>query len=419
MFRCSLTTIINRMYFHGLLCRLKRLIGTFSLFLLPFFAAAQEWKTIHAADNHGFEPINQFAVNPYTNQLWFARGTAAAVIEPNGEVIKFGEAELGTLFHSSELRFGFTPSNLFFSKRLVGLHLFNNYIQQWIYFDEEIMTLRSDGDTLFMRRSGPKLKYTHNFSVDEFFFPGLDWISKNGYSYINGGQYAYVISNSTLQYLFNDNYYLSFPTNTFQFQNYTDTIYLGFKTGISKAYDGVCFDTITPHNTINMPSGIVMEIEFDKNDDLWVAFGDADDNFFALARLDGNTWVDRYDATNSPIDFSRFHGFEFDTLGNLWVASQSMLHTLLTPNSPGWLSTIENNIATSVSIYPNPATEILYFDFPENHPVNAQIYSANGKLITDEVVVQKNMPLTIGFLSKGVYFIRVDGYHSPIRLVKE
>ena len=54
------------------------------LMVAPLLASSQEWKTIFQPDNHGFPPTTQFAVNPYTNQLWFARGEFAAVIEPNG-----------------------------------------------------------------------------------------------------------------------------------------------------------------------------------------------------------------------------------------------------------------------------------------------------------------------------------------------
>lgn len=396
-----------------------KLLTHFIVLFLPFTILTQEWQTIGIDYNHGFEPMNQFAVNPYTNQLWFASGTSAAVIEPSGEVVKFGEDELGTLFASSELRFGFTPNNLFYSKRLAGLHLFDDYEKQLVYFDDEIMTLRNDGDTLFMRRSGaPILQYVYTTFTDEISVGGLDIISKNGHTYTIGGSFRHVVNNEGFFMYVNNDYYLPAPSRTFQFQNYTDTIYLGFETGISLAYDGECFDTITPYNTNNMPSGNVLEIEFDKNDDLWVAFGDEDDNHFALARLENDTWTDIYDETNSPIDFSRFHGFEFDTLGNLWVASKAMLHTLVTQDSPEWLNIIENEEVSAIKIYPNPAVEHIYIDLPNDVPTEAAIYATNGKHIKS-VIVQKDIPLNIEFLSRGVYLLKLKGNVLPLRFVKE
>ena len=396
-----------------------KLLTYFIVLFLPFTILTQEWQTIGINYNHGFEPMNQFAVNPYTNQLWFTSGTNAAVIEPSGEVVKFGEDELGTLFASSELRFGFTPNNLFYSKRLAGLHLFDDYEKQLVYFDNEITTLRNDEDTLFMRRSGaPVLKYVHNTLAEDFYGAGgSDIISKNGHTYSNIGAFAYRLNGTSVN-LQSQDYHLFAPTTTFQFQNYTDTIYLGFKTGISKAHNGECFDTITPYNTNNMPSGNVLEIEFDKNDDLWVAFGDEDDNHFALARLENDTWVDIFDETNSPIDFSRFHGFEFDTLGNLWVASKAMLHTLVTQDSPEWLNTIENEEVSAIKIYPNPAAEHIYIDLPNDVPTEAAIYATNGKHIKS-VIVQKDIPLNIGYLSRGVYLLKLKGNVLPVRFVKE
>ncbi|MDX1652364.1 MAG: hypothetical protein R3277_07730 [Brumimicrobium sp.] len=93
---------------------MKQLITILSLFFAGV-SFGQDWQTISMSQGHGFPPINQFAVNPYTNQLWFAHPLIAAVIEPNGEVVKFGEDELGTLWQSDELRFGFTPDHIFFS----------------------------------------------------------------------------------------------------------------------------------------------------------------------------------------------------------------------------------------------------------------------------------------------------------------
>lgn len=394
---------------------MKQIIIIFSLFLTNL-SFGQDWQTISMAQGHGFPPINQFAINPYTNQLFFAHPLIAAVIENDGEVIKFGEDELGTLWQSDELRFGFTPDHIFFSKQLTGLHIFDGYTKQLTYFDEEITTLRSDGDTLFMRRSGaPKLKYIYNTFVEEVSVGGSDIISKNGHTYVDAGQYASVVNNSNI-FLFNDDYYLSFPTGVFQFQNYTDTIYLGFTKGISKAHAGECFDTITPYNTINMPSGNVLEIEFDKNDDLWVAFGDEDDKAFALGKLTGNEWSEIYDVDNSPINFSSFHGFEFDTLGNLWVASGNELHTLLTPDSPSWLSTKEwSKDEASIVVYPNPAREFITVNLTAHIAEEVRIVDLQGREVIYVAELTNGEQISIEKLPKGTYILALLQNNQLIR----
>lgn len=401
---------------------MKQLITIFTL-VLTNLSFGQDWQTISMAQGHGFPPINQFAINPYTNQLWFAHPLIAAVIENDGEVIKFGEDELGTLWQSDELRFGFTPDHLFFSKRLTGLHLFDGYTKQLAYYDEEITTLRTDGDTLFMRRAlGPNLQYIYQFFVQEPSFGGSDWITKNGHWYSKGVSYAYVV-NETNQFLYNNNdYYLLAPTTTFQFQNYTDTIYLGFTKGISKAHAGECFDTITPFNTTNMPSGNVLEIEFDKNDDLWVAFGDEDDKAIALGKLTGNEWTEIYDANNSPINFNSFHGFEFDTLGNLWVASGNELHTLLTPNSPSWLSTKEwTQEKVSIVVYPNPASDFITVNLSEFKATDVKIINLQGSVIQSFDEINNGAQLSVENLPKGIYMLELMQKEQPVqvRFVKQ
>lgn len=394
---------------------MKQIITIISL-LLTSLSFGQDWQTISMAQGHGFPPINQFAINPYTNQLWFAHPHIAAVIENEGEVIKFGEDELGTLWQSDELRFGFTPDHLFFSKRLTGLYLFDDYERQLIYPTDEITTLRNDGDTLFMRRSGaPKLKYVYMTLVNEQSFGGSDWISKNGHSYSDVGAFAFVV-NETNQLLWDDDNYILAPTTTFRFQNYTDTIYLGFTKGISKAHAGECFDTITPYNTINMPSGNVLEIEFDKNDDLWVAFGDEDDNHVALGKLTGNEWSEIYDVNNSPINFSIFHGFEFDTLGNLWVASGNELHTLLTPDSPSWLSTKEwSKDEASIVVYPNPAREFITVNLTAHIAEEVRIVDLQGREVMYLAELTSGEQISIEKLPKGTYIIALVQNNQMIR----
>jgi hypothetical protein len=160
-----------------------------------------------------------------------------------------------------------------------------------------------------------------------------------------------------------------------------------------------------------------LEIEFDDKDSLWAVFGDVNDTPFALAKLEGNTWTNRYDNSNSPIDFSNFYGLEIDTLGNLWVADLNYLHTLLTPNSPAWLGLHDNGKTNHFNLFPNPATKTIHLEgITEEDQVIIFDFQGN------KCPIQRNgNNLNIESLPRGLYLISVNtkyGYFCH-RLIKQ
>jgi hypothetical protein len=155
-----------------------------------------------------------------------------------------------------------------------------------------------------------------------------------------------------------------------------------------------------------MPSANVLEMEFDADDSLWAVFGDVNGDAFALAKLEGDTWTNIYDASNSPIIFSSFFGLEIDTLGNLWVADQQYLHTLLTPNSPGWLSLLENEKAISFSISPNPSTDFITVK-SESIIDMVEIVDLQGRKVHSMDYHSINPIVNVVDLKEGSYFIKV------------
>lgn len=176
-----------------------------------------------------------------------------------------------------------------------------------------------------------------------------------------------------------------------------------------RVYNYDVLDTITPNNTINMPSPNVLEIEFDYNDSLWAVFGDVKDTPFALAKLEGNTWTNRFDNSNSPIDFSNFYGLEIDTLGNLWVADLNYLHTLLTPNSPAWLGFNENGKTNPFNLFPNPAkTSFTISGFsPSSIGEKATLKDLSGKIVLEFILNEPNQKVDVSQLKNGVYFVEI------------
>ena len=157
-----------------------------------------------------------------------------------------------------------------------------------------------------------------------------------------------------------------------------------------------------------MPARNVLEIEFDQLDRLWAVFGDASNKAFALARFDNGTWVEKYDASNCPINFATYRGFEIDTLGNIWVVDDYNLHTLLTPNSPIWLSTVELKKDVSMNVYPNPSSGKVNISSTENIE-SVAIYDCMGRLVYSEKMnAAKTQDVDISFLENGNYVLEAS-----------
>ena len=156
-----------------------------------------------------------------------------------------------------------------------------------------------------------------------------------------------------------------------------------------------------------MPARNVLEIEFDQLDRLWAVFGDASNKAFALARFENGTWVERFDASNCPINFATYRGFEIDTLGNIWVVDNYNLHTLLTPNSPQWLSTKELKPDVAIDIYPNPSTGIVQLSSNEMIE-NLSVYDCTGRLVFSEKMnAAKSQEVNLSFLENGNYLLEI------------
>ncbi|MDX1652367.1 MAG: T9SS type A sorting domain-containing protein [Brumimicrobium sp.] len=394
------------------------------LMSISFPLFSQQWVTVNGEYIHNYLPFNQFTINPYTNNMWLVNPFNATVIEPDGSLTTFGENELGTLWQSDKLNFGFTPDHIFFTKELTGLYLFDNYEKQLLYADNDFQKIYFDEDTLFLTRfNGYLLKYTYGVGAENTSLSALRCTSKNGFLYIDRGSY-YFVENGVDSPLWTDPYYLGGPSDVMEFDNESDTVYLGFINGITKCYDGVCYDTITPYNTTGMPSPNILEIEFDADNNLWVAFGDTNDEHIALGKLEGSTWTEVYTSANSPINFDRFYGFEFDTLGNIWVASDKNLHTIENINSPAWLSTKEFVMdAPRLSIYPNPASDVVHVQLPQSVTrAVLSIRDMNGKVVQEQTLDSSEMiQFDLSRLERGIYILNVvsDENQWQERLVKQ
>jgi hypothetical protein len=320
--------------------------------------ALSQWISIHKDTTYKFIPLNQFVINPYTNDLWFVQTENVHVIKNDGTVKIYTNNELGEMLFGWFVKFAFTKNGAFYCKDNNGFYeLLDNESTLIKEISTVFESISSNKDTLFVGLySSPYIKYINEELEDNFLY-AIKIIAKNQFIYktlsSNSALVKYFGPNQSdyQQYSQIDNEYICPQFHDIKFSRHTDTLYVSCKRGICYAYNYDFLDTITPFNTVNMPSPNVLEMEFDHLDRLWAVFGDENDQAFSIAMLDGNTWTNYYDAANSPIRFvnswsggNAFRGMEIDTLGNVWVCDNDHLHTLLNPNTPEWV--LNTNLLT-------------------------------------------------------------------------
>jgi hypothetical protein len=382
---------------------------------------AQTWQSISKLGTYETAPYRQFSIDPYRNNIWFIHDTKVSVIENSGNIHVFTSAELGPLWTVDNIQFAFTPSNIYYNINIFGFHTFTNY--QSTLIDSsfcDYLNITTDLDTIYVtmaNQTGFRKFYNSTTEIYGKNYTEID--AKGSFIYGNNGSsvvYKYEPSSNTSTILNSDPHYLWTIFHDTKFSRKSDTLYVAGKKGISYAYNYDFLDTITPNNTINMPSPNVLEIEFDDKDSLWAVFGDANDVPFAISKLEGNTWTSRFDNSNSPIDFSHFYGLEIDTLGNLWVADLNYLHTFLTPNSPSWLGTENLTPSFNINVFPNPSSDnITISEIPLSLiGSNATITDLNGKQMIHFAITDQQQNLDCSTLKNGVYFLRIGLINQKI-----
>jgi hypothetical protein len=378
------------------------------LLFFSFGGRAQTWQSIHKSQTGNTVAWKQFVINPYTNDIWLVNDNKAAVIKNDGAIELLNQTHLGVLWNGSSLRFAFTPNEVFFMKSTFGLFQFANASNTLVYSEPYLFSILANQDTVYMQRAGSILKYTNGVGFDSY-VPGSNIVVKNTFLYTDNGLLGQPVgfTNNTL---LNDPQYLLASINDKKFQRNTDSLYVGTTKGIMYAYNYDILDTITPNNTSNMPSSNVLELEFDHLDQLWAVFGDAADVPFAIAKLEANNWTNLIDASNSPINFSEFLGLEIDTLGNLWVADNLYIHTLLTANSPGWLGISSNIPLEEIDIIPNPSNGIFQVSSISTEPMQITILDQQGKQVAQFELneLSYNNSFDLSEQAPGVYFAHIS-----------
>jgi hypothetical protein len=388
---------------------------------------AQTWQSI-PKDATGYTVgWLQFTIDPYTNNIWLNAGDQVTVIENNGTMRVFNTAsgELGAMWETSELQFAFTLNHVYCASNGYGLRSFDNYFAQQEYsFSDYVGGISTNQDSVYILdvEVGGQNRWVRFIDgAITLEIRNADYtVAKNEFQYSDFGSLVhYTTGTQFVNITTTDPEYLLSAINDMKFTRLTDTIYVSGLLGINKIFNYDVFDTITPNNTTNMPSPNVLEMEFDLQDDLWAVFGDANDDAFAVARLDGSNWVELIDGSNSPIDFSEFHGLEIDTTGNLWFNDKNGLHTIVTATSPDWLNTDELASDNELKVYPNPTKELLHISSQIKEEIEFQVLDAYGRSILIGRMVNGTAILDISTYDSGIYFLNLNNGKEMTKIIKD
>ena|SRR6218665_2027930 len=383
---------------------------------LSALSQAQTWTTLNTVQMGNAYANPGFKLDVYRNDLWYFSsnspygvscfhindGTVDMIDVINPEVI------------TANYDVAFTPASRFLMSFGSGLYKVNpDYTLTNKYFANYNSNIFQNGDTVYMSLEGPEyLSYTESGSViRQKSFRNICAKGSVLYpSYFIDGpiqKYTGLSSDGYDPYYLIDDEMICTLFNEIKFSPYSDTIYVACTAGVSIGIDYDFIDSITPENTINMPSANVLEFEFDLENRMWACFGDVNGDAFALARLDGDTWTNYYDANNSPITFGTYKGMEIDTIGNLWVAATSKTYLLDLGETPVWLGTTELK-EELITLAPNPALETCELSFPTSEERSISIATVQGQILKTYTNQTANFSIDLNGLVKGNYLVVIE-----------
>jgi hypothetical protein len=400
----------------------KRIILLFTL-INSIIGHAQDWHTFHSSQFHPYvvwnsygSPYQKFKVNPYDNSIWFASQTKIFRLTSDGQFTDFNASNEPMLqgYYAFE-DIAFTPSRTVLVDQYFGLINYDGNSWSTIPNGVNGIQLSSDLDTIWCARinenysviqpQGVQLGNSSDLRRIES-KNGDHWastsISQGGLSYFQNGT-PLMYNADTIPFMLENQTYL------FKFSRFSDTLYKSGDIGIALAVGNSFVDTITPNNTINMPTNLIIkEFEIDQNHNIWALFGEFGilNPPLKLGYLDRalHTWT-IYDEQNTPIIFTEGAGIELDTLGNLWVVNKQLLHVFTTGIEPAWLGTSElANDNSSIVIYPNPTKNELHI---QNNGLNVElieIRDINGKVVMSLTSLEN---ISLENLDAGMYFVQV------------
>lgn len=400
---------------------------------------AQEWRKYHKNDfdlpyllvrPDYLVSGRHFRINPYDNSLWMGNDFTIQTISNQGDVSFFNMTN-DPLFQSTAewVTFEFTPNQVFALDESYGLFIYENDTWTNPYNPAGFSPgMSRDGDSLYILRESQSFVKWFNGSSEILYNSGTTksivaknntfWLT-NGiggtglFHYSETGVYSWYSPSSSLM-MDNGNF-------DFKFSPHHDTLYVAGNKGLSLLHNLAFFDSIAPDNTTNMPPGVILDFEFDANDNIWALFGSDAQTPTSIAHYNQVTknWDAYYDATDANLNFDTYCSIELDNLGNLWMVNQTYIHVLELNTLPAWLSVKQPKLEAMISVYPNPAKETASI---ETEALLSEMYLTDqlGKRIRTFNPAEKQF--SVAELPSGMYFVEFvteKGEKGTVKLVKE
>ncbi|XOV69330.1 MAG: T9SS type A sorting domain-containing protein [Fluviicola sp.] len=403
----------------------KTIIVYILALVFPFSIQAQDWTTIATSDlgvqGYWWSPPTgrkSFKINRQNNDIWWARQFSIYNINPQGLFTTHSNATDSNLPPTANVSFQeveFLNDDVFVINDNSGFIYKYDDNTQWSHYvgPTDAVFMSVEEDSLWVCRIGENLqKYVNDIPTN---YPdGQRRIqSRNGHAWSCGtlaGNGLDVIryyepltfdyrSADTAEFIL-DNY-----INDFKFMNNSDTFFLAGNQGFSIALGSQFIDTLTSYNTINQPSGRIIEFEFDQDDNVWALFGSSITSINSLAYLDRSTneWLQFYDENNSPIQFGGLVSIELDNQGNVYIITNDKLHILEVGMLPSWLN-LESPEQVKFEVYPNPSNGQFTIQIDEDVLVtDIEVVDSKGMII-DSMPFSKLLRIE---LSSGLYYLKI------------
>lgn len=403
---------------------MKQIVVVLLSSLMATVSYTQDWLTIHGSDyevigfftnGSGWQPGNkQFSVNPNDGSIWLGMDNEIHGFDASGSFFVFDYTNVPVLVSNQNLStildFGFAGNEVFAIDGSIGLLKYDG--MDWVILNtqDEGNAISEDQDSVWVAyHTGGFVTWKDGFTSQDTFDVFERIVSRKGEIW-GGGNYSTslgrIVNGNYVSYNAASHPFLLDNTNyDFKFAHSQDTLYTVGEKGISLAYQGVFIDTLTIHNTINMPSESIQEIEFDKNNNFWALFGTSYDDLTSVGYYDQqtNTWSIVYDQNNSPINWSYRISIESDLEGNLYVHDRDNIYVLKVNNWPQWLDLEEEDLV-KFDIYPNPSNgEFTILTETGSDISNIEIIDTEGRTVLDSKFVDE----VIFSGSPGVYFVQL------------
>ncbi|MDA3910727.1 MAG: T9SS type A sorting domain-containing protein, partial [Bacteroidales bacterium] len=105
------------------------------------------------------------------------------------------------------------------------------------------------------------------------------------------------------------------------------------------------------------------------------------------------------------------------TLTDAYGESITLADGLMITDCPTTLT--ENESASHFNFYPNPATDKLHLELPNNaKPQQAEIYNVQAQLVLSQEINSKVLNIDISKLSPGRYILKINGKSKSFTVVR-